>query len=303
MPPTSLKIEEPICIVASGNVCGEGILWVRDAQCIYWTDINRFLVHRYSLQDGAVKTWFFSEPVTCVMETSRADTLALSLGSGIALWQPGSDSPPTQLFALPGWPTVRCNDAGVDPGGALWMGTMRNNVKENGDFAESGGEDGILYRIDGSGAVSEWRRNIGISNTLLWSPDRSRFYFGDSVKNILWSYEYDLAARSISAERPFFEGFERGLPDGSTIDAEGYVWNCRWGGGCIVRIAPDGKVDRVIEMPVSRPTNCTFGGPQGNVLYVTSAAPEAGKWERFGGGLFALQTNVTGIEENKFLLS
>src|ERR1700733_14573602 len=174
MPPTSLKIEEPICIVASGNVCGEGILWVRDAQCIYWTDINRFLVHRYSLQDGAVKTWFFSEPVTCVMETSRADTLALSLGSGIALWLPGSDGPPTQLFALPGWPTVRCNDAGVDPGGALWMGTMRNNVKENGDFAESGGEDGILYRIDGSGAVSEWRRNIGISNTLLWSPDRSR---------------------------------------------------------------------------------------------------------------------------------
>jgi sugar lactone lactonase YvrE len=299
---TNLKIEEPICVVASGDVCGEGILWVRDAQCVYWTDINRFLLHRYSLKDDAVKTWFFSEPVTCAMETSRADTLALSLGSGIVLFQPGSDDPPTPLFALPGWPTLRCNDAGVDPGGALWVGTMRNNVKENGDHGEGGGEDGVLYRLDGSGTVTEWRRNVCISNTLLWSPDRSTFYFGDSTKNIIWSYDYDLAARSIGAERPFFEGFERGLPDGSAIDAEGYVWNCRWGGGCIVRIAPDGKIDRVVEMPVDRPTNCTFGGPEGNVLYVTSATPEPGRWERFGGGLFALQTNLTGLAENKFLL-
>ena len=66
--------------------------------------------------------------------------------------------------------------------------------------------------------------------------------------------------------------------------------------------APDGKIDRVIEMPVSRPTNCTFGGPHGNVLYVTSASPAAGHWERFGGGLFALETNVTGLEENKWML-
>ena len=65
------------------------MLWERDTQSIYWTDINRFLVHRYSLQDGTVKTWFFSEPVTCVMETNRQDTLALSLGSGIVLWQAG----------------------------------------------------------------------------------------------------------------------------------------------------------------------------------------------------------------------
>jgi sugar lactone lactonase YvrE len=303
MPLTKLKIEEPICVVASGDVCGEGVLWVRDTQSIYWTDINRFLVHRYLLQDGTVKTWFFSEPVTCVMETSRADTLALSLGSGIVLWKPGSDATPTPLFALPGWPSVRCNDAAVDPAGALWLGSMHNNVLENGDHGEEGGEDGVLYRIDGKGAATEWRRDVGISNTLLWSPDRSRFYFGDSLKNCLWSYEYDLAGGSIRAEQPFFQDFDRGSPDGSAIDTEGYVWNCRYGGSCIVRIAPDGKVDRVIEMPVSRPTNCTFGGPQGNVLYVTSASPEAGCWERFGGGLFAIQTNVTGVDENKFLLS
>ena len=164
------------------------------------------------------------------------------------------------LFALPGWPFVRCNDAAVDPGGALWVGSMRNNVKENGDATPAGGTDGVLYRVDGTGTSTEWRRDLGISNTLLWSPDKSRFYFGDTLKNCIWSYEYDLAGRSIRGEQPFFQGFDRGGPDGSAIDTEGYVWNCRYGGSCIVRVAPDGKIDRVIELPVSRPTNCTFGG-------------------------------------------
>jgi sugar lactone lactonase YvrE len=276
---------------------------VRDAQSVYWTDINRFLVHRYSPQEGTVKTWFFSEPVTCVMETSHPDTLALSMGSGIALWKPESDAPPAILFALPGWPKVRCNEAGVGPGGALWMGSMRNNVRENGDHGADGGEDGVLYRIEGNGAATEWRRGLGISNTMLWSPDQSKFYFGDSLKNCIWSWDYDLATRSISGEQPFLQDFERGSPDGSTIDSEGFIWNCRYAGSCVVRVAPDGQIDRVIEMPVSRPTNCRFGGPEGNVLYVTSASPAAGQWERFGGGLFALQTNVTGLAENKFQLS
>jgi sugar lactone lactonase YvrE len=281
-------------------VCGEGVLWERDTQSIYWTDINRFLVHRYLLQDGTVKTWFFSEPVTCVMETNRQDTLALSLGSGIALWKP--PEPLTQLFALPGWPFVRCNDAAVDPGGVLWVGTMRNNVLANGAPDDHGGRNGVLYRVEGTGAASEWRHGLGISNTLLWSPDRSRFYFGDSLQNCIWSYEYDPAGKTIRGEQPFFQDFERGSPDGSAMDSEGFLWNCRYGGGCIVRIAPDGEIDRVIEMPVSRPTNCTFGGPHGNVLYITSASPAAGHWERFGGGLFTIETNVTGMAENKWLL-
>ena len=286
----------------AGDACGEGVLWDRDSQSIYWTDINRFLVHRYSLPEDTVKTWFFSEPVTCVLRTNRNGTLCLSLGSGLVLWQPASDTPHIKLFALPGWPFVRSNDAGVDPGGRAWVGSMRNNVKEDGAPGEAGGEDGVLYRIDGTGASIECRRQLGIANTLLWSPERTRFYFGDTLKNCIWSYEFDLATGNIRGEQPFFQGFERGKPDGSAMDTDGYVWNCRYGGGCIVRVAPDGTIDRVIEMPVIRPTNCTFGGPGGNVLYVTSASPEPGQWERFGGGLFALETDVTGMPENEFKL-
>ena len=296
------EIKEPICIAATGDVCGEGVLWEQDTQCIYWTDINRFLVHRYTLKDGALKTWFFSEPVTCVMVTSRKDTLALSLGSGIALWKPDSDAPPTPLFALPGWPFVRCNDAAVDPGGALWVGSMRNNVKENGDAATAGGTDGVLYRVDGTGAASEWRRDLGISNTLLWSPDRSRFYFGDTLQNCIWSYEYDLGARSIRGEQPFFQGFERGLPDGSAIDSEGYRLELPLRRE-LYRAGSARRKSRSSDRDAGEQADELYlRRPHGNVLYVTSASPEAGHWERFGGGLFALETNVTGMAENQFLL-
>jgi sugar lactone lactonase YvrE len=294
-----LKIEEPICVAATGDACGEGIVWEQETQSIYWSDINRFLIHRYVVKDRTLRTWFFSEPVTTVMLTSRPGTLALTLGSGLALWQPESERPPDPMFSLPGWPFVRCNDAGVDPAGTLWLGSMRNNVGADGSSAEAGGRDGVLYRVHGNGTSSEQRRDLGISNTLLWSPDRSRFYFGDSLENCIWSWDYNLKDQTIRGEKPFFHGFDRGLPDGSAIDTDGYIWNCRYDGGCIVRVAPDGTIDRVIEMPVSRPTNCTFAG---SVLYITCAYPEPGRWERFGGCLFAMQTNVTGVAENKFTL-
>lgn len=296
----NLELREPHCVATTGDFCGEGVLWHRASRCIYWTDINRFLVHRLLVADGSVKTWYFAEPVTCVLETSREDTLALSLGSGIALWKPDGD--PVMLFHLPGSPLVRCNDAAVDPCGVLWVGSMRNNVARDGSATAAGGRDGVLYRVDSTGAGTAFRRDLGISNTLVWSPDKTKFYFGDSEQNCIWYHDYHSADQSIGAEQPFFKDFARGKPDGSAIDRDGFIWNCRYDGGCIVRIAPDGRIDRVIEMPVSRPTNCTFGGPQGNMLYITSASPQPGRWERFGGCLFAMETNVTGMDENRWQL-
>ncbi len=299
--PQDLKLTEPTCIAASGDACGEGILWDPTGVYIYWTDINRFLVHRFTLKDSSQRTWHFTEPVTCVLNTTRPDTLALSLGSGVILWKPETDDRSEPIFSLPGWPSVRCNEAGVDPDGALWIGSMRNNVAADGTPGEAGGWDGVLYRIDGHGQSTEQRRGLGIANTLVWNADGPKFYFGDTLKNCIWSCDYDPTG-FIRDEQPFFEGFERGAPDGSAIDTDGYLWNCRYGGNCIVRVAPGGEVDRVIEMPVANPTNCTFGGSGGNILYVTSARAGDEKWERFGGCLFALETNVTGVKPNRFVL-
>jgi|ERR1035437_10162472 sugar lactone lactonase YvrE len=291
---TKVNVGSPICIAATGDACGEGILWQAATESVYWTDINRFLVHRYSSVDRAIRTWYFSEPVTCVLSTVHKDTLALVMGSSVVFWNPATDARHPPIFHLPDWPAVRCNDAAVDPNGDLWVGSMRNNVGESGESSDAGGNDGVLYRVSITGEVKEFQRNIGISNTLVWSPDDSRFYFGDTLQNQIWQYNYDLEDGSIGSRKPFFQDFDRGLPDGSAIDIAGYLWNCRYGGGCIVRVDPNGEVDMVVEVPVSNPTNCTFGGIDGTTLFVTSASADPGKWERFGGCLFALDTDIRG---------
>ncbi|HZP20241.1 MAG TPA: SMP-30/gluconolactonase/LRE family protein, partial [Bauldia sp.] len=95
-------------------------------------------------------------------------------------------------------------------------------------------------------------------------------------------------------------GFERGGPDGSAMDSAGYLWNARYGGGCIVRVAPDGRLDRVIEMPVDNVTTCTFGGPDLRTLYVTSAKGGSGARGRLAGGVFTLPVDDPGLPENVF---
>ena len=291
---------DPICCAPTGDRCGEGVVWHSDEQAIYWTDINRFLIHRFDPSNGFVKSWLFDEPVTAMLLTDRAGPLAVVLGSRVIFWEPSSDSRHDQGFRLPGWPTARLNDAGVDPNGSLWAGSMQNNVNPDGSEGPIDQVLGVLYRIDPDGGVREFQDRIQISNTFVWSPDKRRFYFGDTLENTICVYDYDERTGSIGKPDPYFSGFSRGLPDGSAIDEEGYVWNCRWGGSCIVRVAPSGQVDRVIDMPTRNITNCTFGGKDLNILYVTTAASPADAGDRLAGSLFAIRTEVRGVPDGRF---
>jgi sugar lactone lactonase YvrE len=293
-------IGQPVCVAPTGDVCGEGAVWHAAHEAAYWTDINRFLVHRFTPADHSVRTWFFDEPVTALTLTNRPEVFAVVLGSSVILWEPAADVRHNPVFRLDGWPKVRLNDARADPRGALWLGSMRNNVNSDGSAGAAGGQDGELFRLDPDGRVTVWRQNIGIANTLAWSPDRRRFYFGDTLANAVRVYDYDQATGAIANERPFLQGFERGLPDGSTVDSEGYLWNCRFYGGCIVRVAPDGTIDRVVEMPVKNITTCTFGGADRKTLYVTTARAEAPPGDRLAGGLYAIPTEIAGQPENQF---
>lgn len=290
---------EPVCVAPTGDKTGEGIVWHEGHSALYWVDINRFLIHRFTLTDQCVRTWFFDEPVTAIARTDRESALVVVLGSRVILWEPSSDSRKDQGFRLDGWPSVRFNDARADPRGFLWAGSMSNNVHADGSEGECIGQHGMLYRIGTDVPPEVFRREIGCSNTVAWSPEKDRFYFGDSLANVVWVYDYALSTATISNERPFLQGYTRGLPDGSAVDSEGYLWNCRYGGGCIVRVAPDGVIDQVIEMPVRNVTTCTFGGTDLKTLYVTTAS-EMQPFNRLAGGLFAIRTEVSGQPENLF---
>lgn len=286
------------CAVPAGDICGEGAVWHPEQSALYWTDINRFLVHQFVPGTSSVRTWIFEEPVTSVNLTEVGEQFLLVFASRIGLWSPRNHPRVETIYRLPTAPEMRFNDAGVDPRGSLWAGTMRNNVGPQGEELNVTFSEAVLYRIDPDGSATEWKSGIGISNTVAWSPDRKRFYFGDSCANALSQFAYDEAAGAISNEQPLLNGYELGLPDGSAMDAEGFLWNARYGGGCVIRTAPDGRVEQTVRLPVSRPTTCAFGGDDLQTLYITSARSA----EQYSGSVFALQAHVPGLPARRFRL-
>src|SRR6476619_972811 len=104
-----ITLENPVCVAPTGDRCGEGAVWHANERAVYWTDINRFLIHRYSEVDQSVRSWLFDQPVTALVLTDRDDTLAALLSSKAILWQPASDQRQDLGFHLPGWPSVRLN--------------------------------------------------------------------------------------------------------------------------------------------------------------------------------------------------
>ena len=291
------------CVAPVGDHCGEGAVWCAEEAALYWTDVNRFLVHRLVLRTGAVETWFFDEPCTALSLTSRAGTLLLATATRLLLWQPAGDIRTDHGFALARWPEARLNEGRSGPGGEFWVGSMTNNVGAQGEVLPISGARGELFRIIDGAPPQRLKDGLTISNTMCFSPGHRHLYFGDSAANTIWRYAYDATTRSITDETVFFAGFDRGAPDGSAIDADGYLWNARFGGGCLVRIAPNGSIDRIAELPISNPTTCAFGGPDLHTLFITSAAIHLPRHERLAGSLFALDAPVPGLPEYRFVLS
>ena len=183
---------------------------------------------------------------------------------------------------------------------------MENNVLPDGDLdfeVEANWTRpglGTLYRVTGDETVA-MRHGMSASPTPSAGIRRdTRFYFGDTLENEIRVYDFDAATGAISNGRPFFAGFERGRPDGSIIDSEGCLWNCRFGGGCVVRLTPDGEIDRIVELPCTDVTTCTFGGPDLRRLYITSAMMRLHKGERLAGALFSLNCEAPGLPEHRY---
>ncbi len=286
------------CAVAAGDICGEGAVWHPQHSALYWVDINRFLVHEFEPTQRTTRTWLFGEPVTSVNLTEDSEVFLLVFASRVGFWNPQTHPEVKTLYMLKEAPRMRFNDAGVDPLGVLWAGTMANNVGPNGEEVAADFKDGKLLRIDANGRATEWKHGVGIANTVAWSPDSTKFYFGDTVANVLYAYDYDRGTGTISREMPFLCRYEHGVPDGSAVDEEGFLWNTRPGAGCIIRVAPDGRVDRTVRLPVQNPTTCAFGGTDLATLYITSAR----SGERLSGSVFSLTPGPKGTPAARFRL-
>ena len=292
-------------VAAVGDRCGEGAIWCAEESAVYWVDINRFLIHRLTWPGCAIMTWLFDEPPVALALSAEPGRILVALASRLLWWWPKSDRRQEHGFRLAGHPVARLNDGRADPIGQFWVGSMYNNVTSEGGATDEhvARDRGHLFRITPDGQATTELSGIGISNTLCWSPDRTWFYFADTLKNDIWRYAYDAATGRISGGASYLAGYDRGVPDGSAIDAEGYIWNCRWGGGGIVRVAPDGVVHSFHPVPTLNLTTCAFGGPGLSTLFITSARNEEQPGDRLAGSLWALDAGVSGFPENRVTLT
>jgi sugar lactone lactonase YvrE len=226
------------------------------------------------------------------------DELILASNNGLNLFTISSKKFERVLNIEDQLKLTRSNDGGSDAHGRFWLGTMQNNFDKDGNDIPINDNIGKLYKVDIDMNISVAEEGLGIPNTFVWSPNNTKFYFTDTLNGKILSYNFELESGELSNKKDFAQ-FERGHPDGSTIDTDGCIWNCRWGGSCIVRFTPTGEVDQIIEMPVQNITNCIFGGSDMKTLFITTASNKGENKNDLDGSLFAINLNYQGIEDNK----
>jgi len=274
------------------NILGEGPLWHPDEQALYWVDIEGHRFHRLTPATGQHEVFEVGLPVG-TLAFRQIGGLILATKNGFAYWD--EDKQSLEFFNDPETdkPDARFNDGAVDRQGRFWAGTLGDGSNNN------------LYRLDPDGSLHTMETGLTVSNGIGWSPDNKTMYFTDSMPRMIYAYDFDAATGAIENRRPFIHTpDEPGVPDGLTVDSQGLIWSARWGGWKITRYDPDGKVEREIQVPAQRPTSCTFGGPDLNELYVTSASVGIDWLERVkqpeAGNLFRIHVDVKGLPEPKF---
>lgn len=264
---------------------GEGPVWDSRIDRLVWIDIFGRLVHMTDPATGSTRSLDVPLHIGSIVPRPAGGYVA-ALQDGF--WIVG-DGDPERIAPVDVGEGMRFNDGKCDPYGRFWAGTM--------SYEESQGR-GSLYRLDPHLVVSKQLDDVTVSNGLAWSGDGETMYYIDTPRRRIEAFAFDGGSGTISDRRTVVEIADgAGYPDGMTIDEQGGLWVALWDGGAVHRYV-DGRLDRVVHMPVSRPTSCAFGGPELDVLYVTSAAVGLSETQRAAqpeaGALFRIATDVGG---------
>lgn len=242
---------------------GEGPVWDEADQALWWVDITAGIIHRHD-PSAADASWQTDEEVGCLAVREQGG-LVLATRSGFHLFDPETGSKAALADPEQDKSESRFNDGTTDPRGRFWAGTMKDRGEREAVSS--------FWRLDPNLSVSRGPTGIAVTNGLAFTPDGGKMFFSDTDTSVqmIWRADYDLDTGRYCAPEPFFD--TRGLagrPDGGTVDVDGCYWTAGVGGWQLVRVTPDGEVDRVIKVPVERPSKPMFGGPQLDTLYVTT---------------------------------
>lgn len=243
---------------------GEGPVWDDRLQCLWWTDIAEQRLYRWSWNDRTTTRLELPERLGSLGLTSDPEWLVCAFASGFALFNPQTGAHDWLHQTEPHYRGIRMNDGRVDSRGNFWAGSMIE------DAALAGDGRGTLYRLSPNGTVTHHREGIAISNAICFPPHGSSLYFADTPTGEI----LELPLRddgTVGPAAPFASVQLPGHPDGAIIDAEGCLWNAEWGASQLTAYWPDGSIRHQVPLPVSQPTCMAFGGPDQDMLFVTSA--------------------------------
>jgi len=287
------------CVLDAKAHVGECPTWHAGEARLYWIDSGKDELHRFDPATGHDECRKLDDHIGSFGFREKGGLVA-ALGKhfGYVDFESGRIEPVAEVEAdLPGtW----FNDGRTAPGGRFVAGTMGYPIDPQKT-------PGALYRFDPDGAVTQICGGMGTSNGLAFSPDGRILYHSDSLPSVqtIWAWDHDPETGAVENRRVFATTHDLpGRPDGATCDAEGYYWSANVDGWQVVRFAPDGTVDRTIPVPVQKPSMPCFGGPDLDILYVTSinegGYSEMEPGQPLAGGIFACEPGVKGVPEPLF---
>ena len=285
------------------NQVGESPLWSAEEQALWWVDIEGRALHRHDARTGAAGVWRTEQRLACIAPVAAGGLLA-AMETGLFLLQPRDDGE-LSATALAGVSHpregMRFNDGRCDRDGRFWVSSM---VRDMSLAAAAG----ALYRFDGRGLSTPLVGGLVTGNGLAFSPEGGTLYLSDSHPSVQRIWAFDMHADgTLSGRREFVDmNAYPGRPDGAAVDVDGCYWICGNDAGALLRFTPEGRLDRALKLPVSKPSMCAFGGPSLDQMFVTSitpAQPVSGFEAALDGAVLVLRPGVRGLPETPIVLA
>jgi len=291
-----LKIitSKPECIWKARTLLGEGTLWVKSFDSIFFVDIKKKKIFILNTKNYKKKIIKVNKEIGFLSHVKK-NIFILGLKGELRIVDLKNKKKIKSIFIEEDKPFNRLNDGKTDPRGRLWFGSMDNLERKL--------EHGSLYCLKKNSELIKVDSNYMITNGPAFI-DEKNFYHTDSRKKTIYKIKVDSSLNII--KKNIFKKFSKtqGSPDGMTIDCLNNLWVCHYGGACISVFNKKGKKIHKINLPAKNITNCTFGGSKNNELYITTALKGLKKRDiqkyHLSGSLFKVKTNIKGILSKTF---
>jgi sugar lactone lactonase YvrE len=263
---------------------GEGLLWSAREDAVFWVDILGQTLNRIALADDRIDSWAMPDMIGWVIEREAAPGFVAGLGRRFVALTLDPLTVATIASPEDDRDGNRFNDAKADSQGRIWAGSMPITCDR---------PSGSFYRLDVDGRATRIADDYTIPNGPAIAAAGDFLLHTDTADRTI--YRYPVRDDGSVGDRTPFIVFETGWgdPDGMTFDADGHLWVACWGGACVRRFTPDGRLDRHIDLPASQITNCAFAGDGLDRMFVTSAADGVDEVE--GGALFEVDPGCRGL--------